>query len=144
MPRIERTITVDTPPDKVWNYLSDFRSTNDWDPGTVETTVVSGDGGVGTIYSNVSKFGGRKVKLTYIVVGLDPGRMIALRGENKTVTANDTITVVGDGATGTTVEYVADFEFHGLSSLFTPISGPFLKKLGDDAAESLRHALELI
>jgi len=40
MKHIERTITVDKPAERVWEYLSDFRSTNDWDPGTVLTERV--------------------------------------------------------------------------------------------------------
>ena len=35
-------------------YLSDFTTTNEWDPGTVSTERVSGDGGVGTTYHNTS------------------------------------------------------------------------------------------
>ncbi|MFM9735927.1 SRPBCC family protein, partial [Streptomyces niveiscabiei] len=61
--RINRTIETDTPLTEVFSYLSDFRSTNDWDPGTVETTRTSGDGGVGTIYHNVSSFMGRETEL---------------------------------------------------------------------------------
>ena len=44
---VERTFTVPQPPDAVFDYLGDFTHTNEWDPGTVETTRTSGDGGVG-------------------------------------------------------------------------------------------------
>ena len=36
-------------PDRVFEYLSDFTTTTEWDPGTVAERV-SGDGGVGTTY----------------------------------------------------------------------------------------------
>ena len=64
MKHIERTITVDKPAERVWEYLSDFRSTNDWDPGTVLTERTSGDGGAGTTYRNTSKFLGRETELS--------------------------------------------------------------------------------
>jgi uncharacterized protein YndB with AHSA1/START domain len=59
MPKIERTMTVQKPLDQVWAYLTDFTNTEEWDPPTVSTTRISGDGGVGTVYRNVSKILGR-------------------------------------------------------------------------------------
>ncbi len=49
MASLERVLTVDKPAARVWDYLSDFTSTNDWDPGTVRTVRTAGDGGAGTI-----------------------------------------------------------------------------------------------
>ena len=46
MPSVERTVTVTQPIEKVWAYLSDFRTTEEWDPPTVSTVRTSGDGGV--------------------------------------------------------------------------------------------------
>lgn len=139
--KIERTFTVAQPASHVWSYLSDFRSTNDWDPGTEQTTLASGDGGVGTVYENVSSFAGRKVEITYTVQALDPGRQITLLGESSSFTATDTITVEASGA-GSTVTYEAEFEFHGLARLADPFMSLPLKKLGDDARKSLKETLE--
>ena len=55
---VERTFTVAQPVETVFDYLADFTHTNEWDPGTVETTRTSGDGGVGTTYANTSEFMG--------------------------------------------------------------------------------------
>ena len=55
---------------RVFDYLSDFTHTNEWDPGTVETRRTSGDGGVGTTYANTSEFMGRRSELTYETVEL--------------------------------------------------------------------------
>jgi hypothetical protein len=35
--RLQKTVVTDKPPGKVFDYLSDFTSTTDWDPGTVTT-----------------------------------------------------------------------------------------------------------
>ena len=148
---IERTVTVGHPVDRVFAYLSDFTNTTEWDPGTVRTERVSGEGGVGTRYHNVSKFLGRRTELDYLVIESVPGERFALRGENATVVAKDTMTFVrtvtgsgapGDGAAeGTTVTYRADFEFKGLAKLVAPLFAPAFKKLGDEAEQGLRDAL---
>ncbi|MEW1951863.1 SRPBCC family protein [Terrabacter sp. NPDC080008] len=145
---IERTVTVDQPVDRVFAYLSDFTTTTEWDPGTVRTDRVSGEGGVGTHYRNVSKFLGRETELDYLVVEHEPDHRFALRGENATVVAHDTMTIVPaatrSGTTageGTTVTYRAEFEFKGLARYVAPLLSPALKKLGDDAERGLREAL---
>ena len=138
--RLERTVHTDKPVDRVFAYLSDFTTTTEWDPGTVRTTRQSGDGDVGTVYANVSKFAGRETELTYTVVERVEGQRFALEGKNKSVTAHDLMTFREvDG--GTEVTYVADFDF----GLLTPVIGlvlrPAFKKLGDEAAEGMRKAL---
>ena len=35
--RLQKTVIVDKPLDAVFNYLSDFTTTTEWDPGTVVT-----------------------------------------------------------------------------------------------------------
>jgi carbon monoxide dehydrogenase subunit G len=138
---IERSVTVDRPVDAVFAYLSDFTTTTDWDPGTVRTERVSGDGGVGTRYRNTSSFLGRQTRLDYLVTERVPGQRFALRGENATVVANDTMTFVGQNGS-TTVTYRADFEFKGIARFVAPLLAPALKKLGDDAEKGMREALE--
>lgn len=137
---IVRTVTVDRPIDQVWGYLSDFSHTTDWDPGTVRTERTSGDGGVGTRYHNVSKFLGRQTELDYVVDEFVPNEKLALRGENATVVAHDTMTFSGSSER-TTVTYRAGFDFKGISKLAAPLLAPALRKLGDEAETGLRQAL---
>ena len=78
--KITRTITApDTPPSAVFAYLSDFTTSEEWDPGTLETTLVEGDGGVGSRYRNRSVFRGRETELTYVTVDLQPDRLVVMR-----------------------------------------------------------------
>jgi carbon monoxide dehydrogenase subunit G len=138
--KLERTVQTTAPPATVFAYLSDFTHTNEWDPGTVKTELVSGDGGVGTTYHNTSKFMGRETELIYEVVEHQPESLFALRGENSSVIANDSMRIAASGA-GSTVTYTADFEFKGLGKFVAPLLKPALKKLGDEAEEGLREAL---
>ena len=65
--RIDRTVETSAPTAQVFDFLADFTNTEEWDPGTVRTDRISGDGGVGTAYANTSRFLGRNTDLTYVV-----------------------------------------------------------------------------
>jgi uncharacterized protein YndB with AHSA1/START domain len=142
---ITRTVETSAPVEKVFAYLGDFRTTTDWDPGTVETTVVSGSGEVGTVYHNVSRFAGRTTELDYVVKDRVEGERIVLEGNNATVRATDTMTFRPTATGGTRVTYHADFAFKGLAGRLAPVLGlllaPAFKKLGNEAEQGLRDAL---
>lgn len=87
MKTIERAVAVNKPAPLVWDYLSDFRSTNDWDPRTKESRRVSGDGGVGTVYKDISEFAGKEVELTYTVTDLTAGSSVTLVGKTEALTS---------------------------------------------------------
>jgi uncharacterized protein YndB with AHSA1/START domain len=141
MPSVSRTVTVNRPLDEVFAYLSDFTNTEEWDAGTVRTTRVSGDGGVGTTYHNVSKFLGREVEVEYVVERVVPGEVFALRGENSSTVAHDTMTF-REVPGGTEVTYAATFDFKGPFKLFDPLTKPLFNKLFDDGANGIRKALD--
>jgi hypothetical protein len=99
-----------------------------------------GDGGVGTTYVNTSTFLGRQTQLTYIVSEFVPGERIQLRGQNKTLTAVDTMTFRRIEA-GTEVTYTAEFTFQGPSRLLAPLLRPAFDRLGKQAQTGMRTAL---
>lgn len=138
---IIRTVTTAAPVATVFGYLADFTTTTAWDPGTLQTTRLSGDGGVGTRYHNRSRFLGKETELTYVVEELVPGSLIRLRGENRTVVAGDTMTFTAAVGGGTTVTYHATFSFKGAARLVAPLLAPAFRRLGDGAAAGLRAAL---
>ena len=139
--RLERTIRVTQPIEKVFGYLADFTTTTQWDPGTVLTTRVSGDGGVGTVYANRSRFMGRENDLTYVVEELEPFHRIALRGSSGSVVAHDSLELAADGS-GTVVTYRVTFDFNGPARFLGPLLALPLKKLGDDGAAGMKAALD--
>ena len=135
---VERTLTVPRPVEAVFDYLGDFTHTNAWDPGTVETTVVSGDGGVGTTYANTSEFLGRRTSLEYETIAFERPSRLQFRGHNKTATATDTMTFTPDGD-GTRIHYRADFDFGRLVNLVAPL---VLKRKLDQVADETMAQLE--
>lgn len=138
--RLTRTVTTAKPLDKVFDYLSDFTTTTEWDPGTVRTVRTAGDGGVGTEYLNTSAFVGRQTQLTYVVQDLVPNQHISLRGENSTVIAHDTITFTAAGE-DTEVTYTAEFTFKGIGRLVAPLLRPAFTRLGNRAETGMAAAL---
>ena len=138
--RLRRTVTVDKPLGRVFAYLSDFTTTTQWDPGTVQTVRTTGDGSVGTEYLNTSTFAGRQTQLTYVVQELVPNQRICLRGESSTVIARDTMDFRAvDG--GTEVTYSADFAFNGIVRLVAPLLRRAFARLGDEAETGMAQAL---
>jgi carbon monoxide dehydrogenase subunit G len=126
----------------VFDYLSDFENTGEWDPGTVETRRTSGDGGIGTTYDNRSTFAGREVELTYETIGFDRPTFFSARGRNKSSTATDSLTFTRDGDR-TQIHYRADFQFHGVVRYVAPlVVKPKLDALADETVQRLRDVLE--
>jgi uncharacterized protein YndB with AHSA1/START domain len=137
---IERTITVPTALSRVWDYLVDFRNTEEWDPPTRSTARVLGDGEVGTVYRNVSTMLGREIVSEYTVVDLEPRRLLRLEGANPGMKLRDTVTFAGtDG--GTTVTYRAEFHPQGMTRIVAPLLPIALKRLGDKTARQLDTCL---
>lgn len=137
-----RTVTTKASAVDAFAYLADFTTTTEWDPGTVQTTRVSGDGGVGTEYRNVSRFLGRETELTYVVEQLRPDALIRLRGHNKTITVHDTMTLRPQPSGGTEVTYQAEFSFSGAARVLIPVLWLPLRRLVNSAERTLREALD--
>lgn len=143
MIEMQREVSTAAAPDAVFAYLADFTTTEQWDPGSVRTTRISGDGGVGTRYANTSQFAGRTSDLTYEVIGLTPGRSIQLRGENDSLTAHDIITVTPH-QDGSLVTYRIEFAFQGLLRLAEPLLRVAVNKLMNNGVEGLQRELAKI
>lgn len=140
MPSVERTITVDQPPLKVWAYMSDFTNTEDWDPPTISTRRTSGDGGVGTRYHNVSKLLGRRKEIEYTVLESVDLARLQLSGDAGSVTMLDTITLEPVGS-GTALTYHLDVTPRGAVRFARPLMPVALKVLADRVVVSLEEKL---
>lgn len=140
---VERTFTVARPAEAVFDYLSDFSHTEQWDPGTVSTVRTSGDGGVGTVYRNISQFMGRRVELDYTAVVLDRPTELRFRGDGPGAQTTDLLRLrrVAEGATE--IHYRAEFEFSSRAvRLLAPlVLGRKLERLADETVEQLTAAL---
>ncbi len=135
--------TLDTPRerDDVFAYLSDFSTTQEWDPGVVEAERLNdGAVGEGTQFRLVAEFLGRKTALSYRIVEYDPPRAVAFRGENATVVSNDRITFEPVGNV-TRITYDADLALKGPLRIADPVLRLAFNRVGNRALAGLRHKL---
>lgn len=148
MASIERTIAVEQPVAKVWAYLSDFTTTEEWDPPTVRTERRWGEGGVGTTYRNVSRFLGHETETEYVVTQHEVGSLLELEGDSGSVKVRDTITFEaepGESGNGRTiVTYRSEFSPVGAAKLAEPLLPPALKILGDKVSARLKECLDAL
>jgi hypothetical protein len=137
---LTKTLNSKKSADELFAYFSDFTTTNEWDPNTVKTTKLSGDGGVGTKYANTSSFNGRESSLVYEVIEIQPNKLIRLHGENKSLTAVDTMKVEDLGSERR-FTYEARFKFKGIAKVAAPFLKKAFDKLAADAEDGLRKVL---
>jgi hypothetical protein len=126
--------------EKAFAFMSEFENTSKWDPNTpVMDKITPGPVAVGHKYHAESEFRGKRQTLVYEVIELRDGH-IKLRGENKTVTAFDSIDVSPNGA-GSVVRYTAEFSIKGPAKIVQPLLKPMFMQLRDPALKGIRDTL---
>jgi len=131
------------PPEVVFDYLSNFTSVAEWDPGvTAATRLDDGPLAVGSRFRVVVKTGPRATPLVYEVRELEAGRRIRLVAESSMLRSDDVITVTPAGDGGALVVYEADLELRGVAVVVSPLLGLVFDRIGDRAAAGLRRALD--
>jgi carbon monoxide dehydrogenase subunit G len=137
------TASLETPrsPAETFAYLSDFATTEQWDPGVVEAERL-GDApiGAGTEFRVVARFLGRTNTLTYRIVEFEPDAAVTLRGENASVVSLDRITFEPAGRR-TRITYDAELTLNGPLRLADPLLGLAFNRVGRRALEGLRATL---
>jgi carbon monoxide dehydrogenase subunit G len=135
--------TIDTPRERqdVFAYISDFSTTQEWDPGVVEAERLNDAAvGEGTEFRLVAEFLGRETALTYRIVEYDPPHAVTFCGENAAVISNDRITFEAVGE-GTRITYDAELMLKGPLRLADPLLGLAFNRVGDRALAGLKHKL---
>ena len=140
-PTVSRTFTTTAPPEAVFDYLADFTNAEEWDPGTVSCERVSGDGGVGTVYRNVSSFLGRTTEITYTTVESERPTRIHLIGRTDQFEGHDVLGIRASG-TGSEVTYTAEFAFSGAARFAAPAIAAYLPVLARKTVGQLRSCLD--
>ena len=137
---LSATVESSMPIEKAFAYMADFTTTTEWDPATVVTERLSGDGGVGSRYRNTTEFNGKQTNVEYVVTDYRENDRLELRGENNTLSAVDTMTFRRTSA-GTRVTYTAEFTFKGVYRLASPFLRGAFGKLESGALQGLQEHL---
>ena len=142
MARYVATLESPRTQEDVFAYLSDFSTTQEWDPGVAEARRLDeGPIAVGSRFNVVAEFMGRKTPLVYAVVAYDAPHSITLRGDNATVVSLDTIAFEPTAAGGTRVSYDADLTLKGPLGIGDPLLKLVFNRIGDRAVAGLRKVL---
>jgi dehydrogenase/reductase SDR family member 12 len=112
--RITKTIDMDQPAERLFDYLSRWDSVVEWDPTAFSGRKLSpGEPAVGSRFVITLRFGWRPVPMTYTIVRMDRPRLLELEGRGAQFRALDRIRLT-DTVTGCrlTYEVVIRFDRH--------------------------------
>jgi carbon monoxide dehydrogenase subunit G len=142
MAHYRTSIETQRTPESSFNYLSDFSTSAQWDPGVVEAQRLSdGPISVGSKFRIVTAFLGRKLSLEYEITTFEPSTRVVFEAHSKTFTSHDEITFTPSD-TGTIVEYEADLQLLGLARLGEPFLQLAFRRIGDHARDGLQRELD--
>ena len=115
---VERSVTIDAPPAKVFAVLSDIGHVREWRPGvrTIDR-ISSGPFGVGTQWHEVRDVAGRALEATIRVTEFAPPRRFSTQVIAKGITGRIAFTLTSRGD-GTDVVYEGEMTAHGIMDLF--------------------------
>lgn len=139
-PSVTRTLSTPADPDAVFDFLLDFTTTEQWDPGTQTCRRVSGNGGVGTVYDNVSTFLGRTSQVTYVTLEAERPSRLHFRGTNDDFEGHDVLGMRALPGGGTELRYHAEFSFR--SALVAPVVAAHLPILATRTMRQLQGCLD--
>lgn len=141
MPKVSKSVVVPRPAEEVFEYLANFETTAEWDPGIISATRTSdGPIGVGSTFDLVSDFRGRRIPVTYEITVYEPSSRFVIVGRTKQFTGTDDIRVSPEGD-GTRIDYTADFQMAGIARLVQPFMGGIFEKLSVEAMKGLEQTL---
>jgi hypothetical protein len=142
MARYVASVTTPLPPAEAFDYLADFSSVAEWDPGVVRATALDPEPRrLGARFEVVARFLGREVPLEYRTVEIEAPDRVVLRAQTATVVSLDTISFRPMPAGGTEVTYDADLRLRGPLRLADPLLALAFRRVGDRARDGLEQAL---
>jgi carbon monoxide dehydrogenase subunit G len=138
---LHERIETPMPIDAAFDYIADFASAQEWDPGVAYARRL-GDGpiGPGTRFELGVRMGGRVAPMHYHITVFDRPRRVVLVGSGSNVDAVDDIRFA-PGATGTVIDYTADIHLGGLLRFAQPFLGGSFARIARDAADGMERTL---
>ncbi len=144
MARYTGTVTTSRAPEEVFDYLANFSSVAEWDPGVKEACPINAGGARrGARFKVVARFLGRDVPLVYHTAELDRPRRVVLLADDETLVSRDTISFQPMTQGGTLVTYDADLRLKGARRLAEIPMRLLFRRVGDRARAGLEEALAM-
>ena len=142
MINLHEKIDVARPVNEAFAYISDFRTTQEWDATAYAAVKLTpGPVGLGTEYDVDCKLPVGSVKLRYTVTHFKRDDIIELHGVCSLFEVHDTIRFV-ETAGGTHIDYRADFTFKVPVDSFKGAIEPGMVRMGKKALAGMKEALD--
>lgn len=141
--RVERLVETDCPQTRAFEFVADFATTQEWDPGILEAKRLDdGPIGDGSRFELVSRFGSREQTIVYEITAFHQPESVTLVGDGPTFHGTDVISFDAREGGGCRVHYVADLGLKGLSAVALPFIRGKLDEMSDRAVAGLKAALD--
>ena len=141
--RVEREIETACPTEPAFDYVADFSTAQEWDPGIPSARRLDEGGiGLGSRFELLSKFGSTEQTIVYEITAYDRPNSVTFIGEGSNFRGTDVISFARRDGGGTRVTYVADLGLKGLASVALPFLRGRLDEMSDRAVAGLRAALD--
>ncbi len=142
MTRVATSVVINRPPEEVFEFISNFENNPRWQSGMREARITSeGPLGVGTTYSQVAKFLGRRVESTFEVIEYEPHTMVKGRSTSGSFPITFTRSVAASPQ-GTMVTAVIEGDASGFFRLAGPILNRMVQRQVSGDYTNLKELLE--
>jgi uncharacterized protein YndB with AHSA1/START domain len=142
MTEVEITLTIARPPEEVFAFIADFEKNSLWQQGVKKAWITSeGPFGVGTTYTQLSRFLGRDIEFHFEVIGYEPGRRVEFRTVSGTFPVH-IVREVEPAAGATRVHAVIQGEAGGIFRLATPLLNQMTRRQIEGDYARLKELLE--
>jgi len=141
MKRVERSATINAPPDEVFAYLSDLEKLSEWQAGVVSARRTStGEMGVGATALVTREIMGNRVEALLTITEHDPPRRLAIGSEVSGVKAHATLDFApADAGRATDLTFAMEIRGSGFTGF---MEGMIASAAGGDIDTSLERLRE--
>jgi uncharacterized protein YndB with AHSA1/START domain len=131
--------TLDQPPERVFDFLVDFRNEPDWNPDCLSVEKTSdGPISIGTTFSSKMKGVGR---IESQIVTLDRPAHCSVKDRARAMDSSFEFRFAPSGP-GTHVSIAMRMQPRGPMRLLEPILGPMMKRKFDELPERIRRGID--
>lgn len=121
MIHIESKINIKRAPADIFAFITNFENNPQWQSGMISARFTSNPPiGVGSTYTQVARFLGRRIDSNFVVVDYEPGRLVKIT----TISGSFPITVtrsVEPAGEGSTVRAIVEGDSSGFFKLAEPL-----------------------
>ena len=130
---------VPRPLEEVFDYVADFSTTAEYDPGVSGATRLDPVGD-GARFEVDAVFMGRTLPMEYRITSYERPHRLSLEGRSDGSVARDAIAFEAT-ETGTRITWRLELELLGAGRFAEPVLRPFLRRLGRKALDGLSDRL---